>query len=171
MEENQKLDQRRITIAPAAINAEGKIEPRKHVERIRVPALNPRACAALNHSFEPDFINSAPHPRPSLRAPATRCWKQHRQRLHFRPGTGKSPPYRQHQRWRWQSARRRLRSENIKIETMNVDQVPEDLVALQNYDAIILNNVPHGRTPTAGSGLSISTTPSSPAMSTILAAE
>src|SRR5258708_37318063 len=37
---------------------------------------------------------------------------------------------------------------------MYVDQVAEHLVSLQNCVAMILNNVAHGRTPTAGSGLS-----------------
>jgi len=37
-----------------------------------------------------------------------------------------------------------LASEQIELRRIDVDQFPQNLVALQSYDAIILGNVPHG---------------------------
>ena len=58
LEESQRLEQRRITLEPATINAEGKIEPRKHVERVRVPALKASGVRRFKSIFEPDVVNS-----------------------------------------------------------------------------------------------------------------
>ncbi len=46
-----------------------------------------------------------------------------------------------------------LREQKINVEVIEPRQVPEDLARLQDYDAIILNNVPHWRTPTSAAGL------------------
>jgi uncharacterized membrane protein len=37
-----------------------------------------------------------------------------------------------------------LRQEGIDLESIGVDQFPNDVVRLQNYDAVVLNNVPRG---------------------------
>ena len=39
-------------------------------------------------------------------------------------------------------SRKPLDGEGINLETVSVDQVPNNIVQLQNYDAIILANVP-----------------------------
>src|SRR5258706_6507279 len=58
LEESQRLDQRKITLEPATINADGKLEPRKHVERVRVPALKSSGVRRFKSTFEPDVLNS-----------------------------------------------------------------------------------------------------------------
>src|SRR3954451_5811340 len=57
-EEGQRLEQRKITLEPATINVDGKLEPRKHVERVRVPALKSSGVRRFKSVFEPDVINS-----------------------------------------------------------------------------------------------------------------
>jgi len=155
LEESQRLEQRRITLEPATINADGKLEPRKHVERVRVPALKSSGVRRFKSVFEPDVVNSrtASATQPS-RPGDTLLENNTASAFTFVRGQGKILHIDNTRDGAGKVLEEALKSENINVETMNVDQVPEDLVALQNYDAIILNNVPHGRTPTAGSGLS-----------------
>jgi uncharacterized membrane protein len=154
-EENQRLEQRKITIAPATMNVDGKIEPRKHVERVRVPALRSSGVRRFKSQFDPDVVNSrvAMATQPS-KTGDTLLENNTASAFTFVSGQGKVLYVDNTKEGLGKVLEEALRSENVNVETMNVDQVPEDLVALQNYDAIILNNVPHGRTPTAGSGLS-----------------
>src|SRR6266850_5574615 len=155
LEESQRLEQRKITLEPATINTDGKIEPRKHVERVRVPALKSSGVRRFKSTFEPDVINSrtASATQPS-RPGDTLLENNTASAFTFVQGKGKVLHVDNTRDGAGKVLEEALKSESINVEAMNVDQVPEDLVALQNYDAIILNNVPHGRTPTAGSGLS-----------------
>jgi uncharacterized membrane protein len=155
LEESQRLEQRRITIAPAVINVDGKVEPRKHVERVRVPALKASGVRRFKANFEPDVVNSrvAIATQPS-RPGDTLLENNTASAFTFVSGQGKILYVDNTKDGVGKVLEDALRGENVNVEVMNVDQVPEDLVALQNYDAVILNNVPHGRTPTAGSGLS-----------------
>ncbi len=154
-EENQILDQRKITLEPGTINADGKLEPRKHVERVRVPALKSSGVRRFKSTFDPDVINSrtASSTQPS-RPGDTLLENNTASAFTFVQGQGKILHVDNTRDGAGRVLEDALKSQSINVETMNVDQVPEDLVALQNYDAIILNNVPHGRTPAAGSGLS-----------------
>src|SRR3954468_11348650 len=138
LEENQKLEQRKITIAPATINSEGKIEPRKHVERVRVPALRTGGVRRFKSIFEPDVVNSrtATATQPS-RPGDTLLENNTASAFTFVRGQGKILHVDNTPAGVGKVLQDALRSENINVETMNVDQVPEDLVALQNYDAII----------------------------------
>ncbi|HEV8379121.1 MAG TPA: glutamine amidotransferase [Tepidisphaeraceae bacterium] len=155
LEESQRLEQRRITLEPATINAEGKIEPKKHVERVRVPALKSSGVRRFKSTFEPDVVNSrtASTTQPS-RPGDTLLENNTASAFTFVQGQGRILHVDNTRDGAGKVLEDALRLQAINVESMNVDQVPEDLVALQNYDAIILNNVPHGRTPTAGSGLS-----------------
>ncbi len=155
LEESQRLDQRKITLEPATINADGKIEPRKHVERIHVPALKNFGVRRFKSLFEPDVVNSRTASATQRSVPGDTLLENNTaSAFTFVKGQGRILHIDNTRDGAGKVLEDALKAESINVESMNVDQVPEDLVALQNYDAIILNNVPHGRTPTAGSGLS-----------------
>lgn len=155
-EEGIPFEKRDITIDAANLTNDGRIEPRKHVERVRVPAAKMSTVRRFTAQFEPEVVNSreamvrgnAPSQAGDTllqnnKASAFTLVKGQGRVLYVdntRDGAGKT-------------LMDALQLEGIEVQRVNIDQVPEDLIALQNYDVVILNNVPRGRTPLGNDGL------------------
>ena len=154
-EEGEELFKGPVTLAPATVSTDGRIEPKKTIQRVHVPALKSRGVRRFKAYFTPDVTNAADVVKTGKSQPGDTLsgnnsgsaftFVQGQGRVLYVDGTrdGAGLPLME-----------ALRGEAINIERVNIDQVPEDLVQLQNYDAIILNNVPHGRTSAGNDGLS-----------------
>jgi uncharacterized membrane protein len=153
-EEGIPFEKRDITIDAANLTNDGRIEPRKHMERVRVPAAKMTTVRRFTAQFDPEVVNSrtaAANAKPQAgdtllqnnTASAFTLVKGQGRVLYVdgtKDGGGKT-------------LMDALQLEGIEVLRVNIDQVPEDLVALQNYDLVILNNVPRGRTPLGNDGL------------------
>src|SRR5205814_7369971 len=122
--QSQRLDQPKMTLERATTNADGKIEPRKHVERIRVPALKASGVRRFKSVFEPDVINSrtASATQPS-RPGDTLLENNTASAFTFVQGKGKVLHVDNTRDGAGKVLEDALRSQAINVETMNVDQV------------------------------------------------
>lgn len=121
----------RLTIPAARINEEGKIEPRKYVVNMRVPPLGERGVRHFEAEFEP-------------LAGDTLAQNNKKTAFTFVQGQGKVLYVDNSSEGAGASLRNALAQEGVKIQAVRPSAVPEDLVRLQEYDAVILNNVPRG---------------------------
>lgn len=155
-EEGQPIAKRAIILPPADVSEDGRIEPRKHVERFRVSALKARAVRRFKATFLPDHQNdpAAPGSTSSDTAGDTLLQNNSASAFTFIQGQGRVLYVDNSKDGNGRTLYEALVREGLKMELMTVDQVPEDLVQLQDYDAIVLNNVPRGRTPLGADGLS-----------------
>ncbi|MGA2497697.1 MAG: VWA domain-containing protein [Tepidisphaeraceae bacterium] len=155
LQEGTPLAKKRVTIEGAEVLADGRIEPRKHVERVRVPALRQRGVLRFKAIFTPDVLNDreavaagksvAGDTLTSNNSAGAFTFIQGKGRVLYvdnsRDGSGKT-------------LGDALALEGINVQRVGIDQVPDDPVAMQDFDSIILNNVPRGRTPLGSDGLS-----------------
>ena len=177
LEEGQRIDQRDVVIDAANINPEGKLEPRKHVERIRVPAAKSRRVRRFTATFDPEVINSrtavaganagaAPGANASkggsgiaagtLEPPKpgdTLLQNNRASAFTYVEGQGRVLYADNSKNGAGKILQDALASEGVGVERVAIDQVPEDLISMQEFDAVILNNVPRGRTPLGADGL------------------
>jgi uncharacterized membrane protein len=157
LQKSLRLEQRKITLEPAMLNADGKLEPKKHVERVHVPALKASGVWQFKAIFEPDVLNSrvtTADGKLESKAGDTLLENNTATAFTYVQGKGKILYVDNAAGGAGQTLQNALIREGMNVERVNVDQAPEDLMSLQNYDAIILNNVSRGRTAMAGSGLS-----------------
>ena len=152
LEENILIEKRTITIEAATINAEGKLEPRKHVERVRVPPLEGGGVRRFRAEFEPETVNTKlaageSQPGDTLlqnnSGSAFTVVRGQGRVLYVDASVGGAG----------KTLADVLKMQGINVERVNIDQVPEDVMGFQNFDAVILNNVARGRSPGGFDGL------------------
>jgi len=151
-EEGQLLEKHPIVIEGATINAEKKIEPRKHVERVRVPPLKTRAVRRFTASFEPEVVNTRLAAE-VLKAGDTLLQNNTGSAFTVVRGQGRVLYVDASVGGGGKTLADTLALEGVNVEHVSIDRAPDDLMELQNYDAIILNNVPRGRSPAGADGL------------------
>ena len=162
LEEGVPVEQRVIEIEGGTIS-DGRLEPRKHVEYIRVPALKARGVRRFTAVFEPEIVNvrstgESTAAQAAAGAGDTLLQNNKASAFTFVQGQGKvlyvDNSLEAGGRRAGQTLADALKMEGLNVDRVDIDHVPEDLVALQAYDAVILNNVPRGRTLMGGDGLS-----------------
>ncbi len=155
-QEDSSLAKKKITIDGAEVLADGRIEPRKHVERVRVPALRRRGVLRFKAIFTPDTLND-------LKAVAgggksisgdTLTSNNSASAFTFIQGKGSVLYVDNSRDGAGKTLADALSLEGINVQRVRVDQVPDDPVAMQDFDSIILNNVPRGGRAMSGEGLS-----------------
>ncbi|MDB5355938.1 MAG: von Willebrand factor type domain protein [Phycisphaerales bacterium] len=123
------------------------LEPGLHVEHVRVPALQRAGVHQFVAKFTPDpgalqaagGAVSANIDKINQPAESFVFVKGKGQVLYvdnYRDGSGQRGP--------GEFLAKALAGEEISLRTITMDQFPQNLVALQNYDAVILGNVRHG---------------------------
>ena len=127
------------------------LRPGRNVERVRVPALTSAGVHQFRAVFEPaggiGGVEATVAGAPSGGARAdTLAGNNAASAFTFVRGQGKVLYVNAVAGNRGQILRRALERERISVdaERVGVDQFPASLVELQNYDAVILNNVPRG---------------------------
>ncbi|MGE5609363.1 MAG: VWA domain-containing protein [Bacillota bacterium] len=158
LEEGQPIEKRDITIEAATTGADGKLEPRKHVERMKVPPLKTRAVRRFTAVFEPETVNTRlaqGGAGGTIESKAGDTLLQNNSGSAFTVvrGQGRVLYVDASDKGGGKTLADALTLEGINVEHVNIDQVPEDLIGLQNYDVVILNNVPRGRSPNGADGL------------------
>jgi len=148
LEEQHRLEQRRIVIQPATPAPDGRLEPRKHVERFRVPPVKGGGVRRFKAIFTPDVVN-APQTTALAGASAaqpgdTLLQNNTGSAFTFVHGQGRILYVDNSLDGGGRTLMEALTREGLNVERVTVDQVPAELVLLQNYDAIILNNVSRG---------------------------
>ncbi|HEX2971749.1 MAG TPA: VWA domain-containing protein [Tepidisphaeraceae bacterium] len=157
LEEGQPIEKRDVTIEAATLGADGKLEPRKHVERMKVPPLKTRAVRRFTAVFEPETVNTrtAQNGGGKAESKAGDTLLQNNSGSAFTVvrGQGRVLYVDASEKGGGKTLADALAMEGITVERVNIDQVPEDVIGLQNYDVVVLNNVPRGRSPNGADGL------------------
>ena len=171
-EDNQPLERpRQITVPPATMTPSGKIEPRKHMEQVQVPAVKATTVRSFKATFTPDVVNprgagaavagtgaaapGAVAASPQLRPGDTQLDNNSGTAFTMVQGEGKVLYIDASRGGGGLTLMRLLEAQRINVDRKIPDQAPSDPLMLQGYDAVILNNVPLGRGPEGGDGLSI----------------
>ncbi len=152
LEENVPIEKRTITIEGAAVNAEGKVEARKHVERVRVPAVEGGGVRRFRAEFEPETVN-ARGVAGGLQGGDTLLQNNSGSAFTVVRGQGRVLYVDASVGGGGQTLAEVLRLQGVNVERVTIDRVPEDVIGFQNYDAVILNNVARGRSPGGYDGL------------------
>lgn len=148
---------RRLTLEPATVDAQGKLEPRKHVERVKVAPLHSRGARIFTAKFTPDVVN--PSGVTAGKIPSqpgdTRLENNTGSAFTFVQGKGQILYVDNTRDNAGQLLADTLSSQQINIKRVGIDQVPHNLVQMQAYDAVVLNNVNLGRGLNASEGLDL----------------
>jgi uncharacterized membrane protein len=154
-QEGQPLAARQVTLEPATVGPDGRLEPRKQVERVRVPALGQSGVLRFRAVFTPDVINS----REDLAAGRTQAGDTLLQNnsagaFTFVQGRGRVLYVDNSVAGSGATLAETLRLAGINLERVGINGLPATPEGLTPYDAIILNNVPRGRSLAGGDGVS-----------------
>ncbi|MFI5379682.1 MAG: hypothetical protein ACHRHE_10320 [Tepidisphaerales bacterium] len=153
LQEDVPLAKKKITIDGAEVTADGRIEPRKHVERVRVPALRQRGVLRFKAMFTPDVLNPRSDVAAGKSVPGdTLTSNNSAGAFTFIQGKGRVLYVDNSRDNAGRTLADALALEGINVQRVGVDQVPDDPVAMQDFDAIILNNVPRGQFGGGGLG-------------------
>ncbi len=131
-----KYAERRIKLEPASGRSDGKVEPRLHVEHIAIPELKVQGVHNFTAVFTADNVPG--------KEPVDRLTQNNSGGTFVMVnGTGKvlyvdNTDNEQGGKF-LESA---LISGGFRVDHVNLDGLPADLIQMQNYDAIILANVP-----------------------------
>ena len=145
-EEGRPIDKRAITITGGELTDDGKVEPRKHVERVHVPALRTRGVRRFTATFTPDHVNTRDKLMAGQKSQPGDTQLQNNQASAFTfvQGQGRVLYVDNAKDGAGKVLRNALTAEKVELEVTDITGVPDDLVRLQDYDAIILHNVPKG---------------------------
>jgi uncharacterized membrane protein/Mg-chelatase subunit ChlD len=138
---NDVLARRQVTIEPATVR-NGKIEPRLHVEHIAVPELK----AAGVHEFKATFTDAKVTlgPAGGTARADSRADNNTGSTFVIVHGKGKVLLVDNIEQGRSKFLVDALTQRGITVETIRMMDLPQDLMRLQSYDAIVLGNVPLG---------------------------
>ncbi len=134
--DGQKYAQRRIKLEAATGRADGKVEPRLHVEHVAIAELKSQGVHNFTAHFEADVVAGKP-PADTLTQNnngGTFVMVNGKGKVLYVDNTGNERG--------GKFLEDALVSGKIQVEHVSVDGLPADLIAMQNYDAIILANVP-----------------------------
>lgn len=137
---------RPVTLPPGSVNSGGRIEPRKHVERVRVAASKASGVRSFEARFVPDVVSD----RNDLAGPGkpgdTLLSNNSYSAFTFVQGQGRVLYVDNSREGGGATLMKALQDQRINVERITMDDPFPDFVQLQGFDAVILNNVPRSRT-------------------------